>query len=318
MESYIYSSKEGFVGYFQIDNGRCYFYPYDAEPNDYVGNGDWNAYFNLERINSLSPNIPYTPTEKEMHGAMSYFLSQNTNRGKIEVLQTKKITNAGNYFTRINRGEPGLSDEQIKTSARADEVRAYDNIIESLLDIFRTVEPEPGNFNAYGNRIRELLIITCTEVEYLWKAILTAHNVPPLRRNYSTEDYIWCLPVLKLEDYEVSVPFYPDLGLFSPFKGWKRPDTTASLDWYHAYNSVKHDRGNTKNQATLEKLINSIAAIHVLLEAQYGKELFEFRLQHTFRTIFYTEQRPIWSYSEISAPTLHFNGPQWSGQKVHP
>ncbi|OQV40445.1 hypothetical protein BZ160_14260 [Pantoea vagans] len=318
MKSYVYQTQSGQVGYAQIRDGKIYYYPYEPKFNEHVGVQDWEQYFALERIGSPNNTIPYQYTEQELHDALGVFLSRSSFSGPVKIIKTTTVIDAGSYYARMNFGEPFLSDTQIATTERADETLAYDNIIQELTEIFRTVEPEQGNFSAYGNRIRELLIIACTEVEYLWKALLKANGVTAQSRNYTTTDYIWCLPLLKLNDYEVSLPFYPGLGNFKPFMSWNKTSPTQSLSWYNAYNSVKHDRGSTKNLATLEELINSIAAIHILLESQYGKELFDFRMQHTFRTLFYTEKRPIWGDSEICSPKLTREGLEWNSVKTHP
>lgn len=298
-----------------MQDNACRFYAFDSSVS-YVGGCDWLATlfcYDFERDYKKKPL-----NNKEFNYLISECLNRYLTRGSLEVVRTKKITDTGLYFSRINRGEPGLSEKQIDSSERADEVRAYENIIESLLSIFRTVEPEKGNFKTYGNSIRELLIIACTEVEYLLKKSLVSNNKNPKRKNYNTSDYIWCLSVYKLNKYSLSLPAYPALGIFKPFKKWNPSAPTSSIFWYESYNQVKHDRGGTKSKATLEALINAIAAIHILLESQYGKELFEFRNQYTHKTLFNTVDRPSWGIRELSAPVLRRQGLEWSGTKSHP
>ncbi|WP_248858992.1 hypothetical protein [Lelliottia sp. AC1] len=274
---------------------------------DYVGATTWKIY------SSEFPEVT-TPTQlntENLHRLISLVLTKNDSRGVFNVIKTQISSDAGSFTPRINRGEPGLFYRQYLEPEMSEEVRAYENIINSLEDIFQTIEPENGNLNTYGNKIRELIIIACTEVEYLLKMILTSSGVKPKRRNYTTEDYIWCLSALKLNWYCVSFNNYLGFNQLKPFKGWSNTAPTASLPWYDTYNKVKHDRGNTKSKATLEVLINSIAAIHILLEAQYGKEIFEFRFQHTYRTLFRTDFRPRWEIENMSTPILSFHGPSW-------
>ncbi|WP_271461392.1 hypothetical protein [Pantoea leporis] len=319
IESYIYETTGGLIGYFQDEDGNCRFFPYNYSAK-YIGGGSWKTGLEFERILSGDPES-FIITQEMIHEAMSLKIREHFDVGAQKIIKTSKVTDAGSYFPRINRNEPGLSDHQINTNERADEIRAYDNIAESLVEIFRTIEPEQGNFNAYGNRLREQLIVACTEVEYLLQRTVIENGKKPLndsKDNYTTKDYIWCLPIQKLNEYVVELPSYPSLGSFSPFKEWSAPNYSKSLSWYNAYNKVKHNRGGTKHLATFEALINAVAAIHILLEAQYGKELFEYRFQYTFRTIFHTSIRPEWSAKEICVPILQRERAVWEKTKHHP
>lgn len=316
MESYIYKTKHGDLGYFQIENGKCYTFPIN-KPNHHVGVGQWDQYFHLERIGSTTP-MSYSLSEQQILEGMKYFVSVNIEKKDTVIVEKVQLSDAGSYFYRTNRGEPLLSHTQVSSHTILDEVRAYDNILESLLEIFRTVEPELKNFDTYGSKIRELLIISCTEVEYLLQKFMSDNNKRAQSKHYNTNDYIWCLPILKLDQYIVSAMFFPGLGKLSPFSKWSSAATTQSLTWYDSYNKVKHDRGGSKEKATLSSLLNSIAAIHILLEAQYGKELFEYNFQHTFRTIFQTQSRPTWLLKDYSLPLLINKKVEWLTQKQHP
>lgn len=316
MENYIYETANGFIGYFQIEENKCRHLPYNYEAQ-YIEGGSWGSNFRLLKAVSSDPEN-YVVTEEMIHDSISYHINKNQHVENEKVTKTIKVNDAGSYFPRINRNEPGLTEHQINSKERADEIRSFDNILSSLIETFRTIEPEPANLNTYGNRIREQLIVACTEVEYLLKRTVVENGREPKRKNYTTADYFWCFSVQKLNDYEVRLPSYPSLGSFNPFKNWSSPEYTKSLDWYDAYNKVKHDRGNTKHLATLGALINSIAAIHILLEAQYGAELFDYRFQHTFRTIFLSSSRPTWKAEEICTPILQREFTAWQNIKHYP
>lgn len=318
MNVYIYKTKCGETGYFQVnepdDAGlyKCQYLPANNNSMDYVGALDVGPTF-LEKNNI---NNPLELNEPDILFLISEVINFNGVRGTFEVDSVIKASHPGSYFARMNRGEPQLFNRHYLEKEMSDEVRAYENIANELVSIFQTIEPEEANLAVYGNKIRELLIISCTEVEYLLKQILTTNDVKPKRRNYTTEDYIWCLNTFKLNWYQVSLANYLEFSAFKPFKEWSSGSPTTSLFWYDAYNKVKHDRGNTKSKGSLNALINSIAAIHILLEAQYGKEIFEFRYQYTYRTIFRTNFRPRWGFNEISAPILSFHGPSWIEAKA--
>lgn len=190
--------------------------------------------------------------------------------------------------------------------SKLDEIRSFNSIYTSMLNLFDFIEPETANLGTYSNKIRENLILGCTEVEYLWKKTLEDNNYPNNGR-LSTKDYIKTLNFLKLKDYSVKLKMFPSLGLFSPFSTWNYEQPTKSLEWYDSYNEVKHDRGNNKSKATLKMLINSVAAIHILLESHYGCHVFDSPMRSQFESAFQTETGPQWDISEIPMPHLGTN-----------
>lgn len=111
--------------------------------------------------------------------------------------------------------------------------------------------------------------------------------------------------MLKLNCFEVQLNQYPKLGTFKPFNNWSAEQPTKSIVWYDAYNSVKHNRGDNINQANFANLLDAIAAIHILLEGQYGSNIF---IKHQSLTddnsLFTTTKKPNWNLSEITVPLL--------------
>lgn len=53
---------------------------------------------------------------------------------------------------------------------------------------FQTVEPTSANQSTYGHRVRELLLISCMEVEASWAAVLRENG--HVRTRYTTTDYV--------------------------------------------------------------------------------------------------------------------------------
>jgi hypothetical protein len=77
---------------------------------------------------------------------------------------------------------------------------------------------------------------------------------------------------MKLDAYAVAFASYPRLGPFEPFTGWGstgRP--TQELPWYDAYHAVKHDRGAKLERATLRHAFQAVAAVIIMLAAQFGE-----------------------------------------------
>jgi hypothetical protein len=53
---------------------------------------------------------------------------------------------------------------------------AATSLFDQMQDLFKCVEPSAANMQAFGDRIRELLILTCTEVEAGWRAVLEENS----------------------------------------------------------------------------------------------------------------------------------------------
>jgi len=102
---------------------------------------------------------------------------------------------------------------------------------------------------------------------------------------------------------------------WSPFSGWDITQPTKSISWYDAYNAVKHNRGINRHKASLKSVINSVAAIHILLEAQYGREIFNNPIQSNFSSIFKTVQRPAFSVDELQCPIMSQSEMTWSSKQ---
>jgi hypothetical protein len=117
---------------------------------------------------------------------------------------------------------------------------------------------------------------TCIEIEANFKAILNENKFTiPSRRSVKIDDFRKVDASHHLSSFEVMLPIWhgapPTLKPFEawlPFRG--RPHQNGiSLSWYKAYNASKHDRHEEFKQANLENLIMAVAALLVVLSAQF-------------------------------------------------
>ncbi|ENJ7944627.1 hypothetical protein AB2M38_001542 [Yersinia enterocolitica] len=245
----------------------------------------------------------YANGDKEIisKDAIRYFLDRYAETISIDIVEMGDVKNPGCYYPRISR--ENVLFNYVNQEFLQD-VRAYQNIQSSLDVLFNYIEPSTDNFSAYGHKIRELLILACTEVECLLVKTLTDNGYEQKDR-YSTNDYVKCKNILGLHKFETILSQYPNLKVFKPFFDWNADSPTKSLPWYDAYNAVKHNRSDNIADANLEHLLDAISAIHVLLESQYGKNIFErWNSLTEDRSIYKTIARPEWSCTEITAPIL--------------
>ena len=151
-------------------------------------------------------------------------------------------------------------------------------LFSKLRAIFEVVEPSPSQATIFGNELRHLLILACTEVESAWRSILAANDYP-MNRQLSTKDYVHLLKPMQLNQWCVRLVRSHEKWTFSPFKTWDERVSTKSLPWYDSYNATKHDRETNLNRATLQDVLNSMTAVFIMLVSQFGtKEVRKFGL----------------------------------------
>jgi hypothetical protein len=185
----------------------------------------------------------------------------------------------GRYHPKIWRGffDPGnplasddvIDPHEIYGYSYTQSIVAAGSLLEQLDELFRSIEPAKGNLKAYGHRTRELLILACTEIETGWRAVLEENSITK-KCKYTTNDYVKLKEPLRLSEWTVRLQNYPNLGHFCPYRTWQDSTPTQSLSWYDAYNACKHDREGSFERANLENLLGAMAALNVLLAAQWG------------------------------------------------
>lgn len=143
------------------------------------------------------------------------------------------------------------------------------SLTSKLRKICHVVSPTNANLQVYGQEIRELLIVACTEFEAQCKGILLANGYT--KKKMTTRDYIKIAPAMQLHEYTARVSPYADMRDREPFKNWHVDQPSQSLTWYHAYNLTKHNRETEFSAATLEQALDAVGACAIITFAQYGK-----------------------------------------------
>lgn len=197
----------------------------------------------------------------------------------------------GKYHPRIWRQMAGPPPAALYEREFTSDIVNFDLLERELENLFLLIEPYKGsprpspNEMAFGHGIRSLLILACTEVENLLKRVMTANGFQSSGTYWKTTDYVKLYSVLRLGHITSRLIRYPDYPSLHPFAGWDRSAPTKSLDWYDAYNTAKHDRMEGLKEATFSRALNAVAAVHVLLTAQYGTGLVRaFRGRFTMKT----------------------------------
>lgn len=135
----------------------------------------------------------------------------------------------------------------------------YFLMLENDLDnTSRYIEPSMQE-NVYSFEFAKLLILACTEVESVFKAICFAIEEKQVAGEIGTYKATILGKYPKIVDSEVNVK---RLGKsIKPFNGWD----LGPLSWWDAYQSVKHSRGTHFSNATYINATTALAALYVLI-----------------------------------------------------
>jgi hypothetical protein len=223
----------------------------------------------------------------------------------------------GIYYPRIWRGyypdqDPfmgynAVNPRKIYGYRYTQSAAAAASLFSYLVEIFRHVEPSEKNYQTFGHKMRELLLLACTEIESEWRAVLEENTKKEnWQERYTTADYFRVKEPLRLGEWGVILTDYPQLNSFMTFETWTQDAPTKSLAWYDAYNAVKHHRVSEFSKATLGNLIDAMAALHIMQAAQWGPEVFS--LLHDNRSSPFTViKSPNISINEIYMPSIDEN-----------
>lgn len=158
--------------------------------------------------------------------------------------------------------EKGL---KINPTEQRSQEQALRILVEKLDEILLFVEPSKDGLKAYSHKIRELLILACTEAENQLRSLINKANYVPINgMNFTTNDYVKLLSITFLDEFQVGLKNYNSLVPFRPFKDWDSSNPTQSLPWYDAYNRTKHDRDQHFSSAQLHYAIDAVVANIVL------------------------------------------------------
>ncbi|MCC6525654.1 MAG: hypothetical protein IT373_23595 [Polyangiaceae bacterium] len=221
----------------------------------------------------------------------------------------KSLLAPGQVYARMQRIPLGMTYRDapplahLHSEACAATLRAGSFLVDLLRELFRHAEPSPANDNCFGQATRQLIVLACTEVEAGLRAALRANDTSvSADRRLSMNDYVRLRDPMRLGEWSVALVLHPGYPTIRPFESWNSATPTQSLEWYDAYNAIKHDRESAISRASLKHAIQAVAAAVVVAAAQFGSEVVaSFRNFEEFSV-----RAPKWSYTELYVPpALH-------------
>jgi hypothetical protein len=104
---------------------------------------------------------------------------------------------------------------------------------------------------------------------------------------------------MHLDQCAVAFSNFPWLSPISPFDGWGHTGRPSQdLEWYDAYNAVKHDRENSFERATLAHCFAAVSACFIMMVAQFGAAA-DVEGDVVTGTFFQLASAPVWELPEV-------------------
>ena len=140
----------------------------------------------------------------------------------------------------------------------------------------------------YSDIFKQIIVLAASEFEIMSKALCSAKGVKTKRIGDISETILGVFP--KIIDFEVSTPFW----INTPLHDWNTTHIdngknvkVEGLDWWFAYNSIKHDEKESMKNATLENAVLALASLYII-EIYLMKELFgNMSIIYTYPTVYF-------------------------------
>jgi len=146
-------------------------------------------------------------------------------------------------------------------------IRGYHALESDLKRLFEYVEPDDRNLKAFSTRLYELLLRASTEFEASCKAILLDNGYSGLSR-LNMNDYRKIEGATHLSRYKLRLTVWAGSPReIQPLEQWSSGNP---LQWYQAYNDVKHNRIADFHKANLENAVDAVASLFIVLFAQFN------------------------------------------------
>ena len=181
---------------------------------------------------------------------------------KLEVPIGRKILTINrptvNHFS-INHYEEGVSF----TEAYIQKFERCLHLYYRLKQLGDLLALDTANGDAFGNATRDLLIVSCVEVESIFKLILFEDYEASKGTIF---DYWKIKEEARLPYAVLEFPNLFNLDKVCPFAAWNECAQYRPLSWYQAYNDAKHSAAKGLQAAKLKHVVSAVAAAFILLD----------------------------------------------------
>lgn len=221
--------------------------------------------------------------------------------GLLEISEFESLS--GTFLPAIAR-PVGMGYEAMTNPRAADENevaksyrREHLTISDDIERCFDVASPATKNYEIFGTQFEKIIYFACVGVESLFNKILSDNGI---KRRANMNDFVRLKPLLRVDEYALSLLHYPWLPELKPFAGWSSSCPSESLCWFDAYNCLKHDKQNSVEKATMQNALNAAAGYYALTYAVFGNQMFAGYIGERF--FFQFSSHPNWNISERYFP----------------
>jgi len=144
--------------------------------------------------------------------------------------------------------------------------RYYLMLENKYLVIEQFIEPVNANFSTYSLELVNVLQSVCSELDVFFKVVCGFNQTD----RKSMNDY-YAIVNQKYSGLKQQIVRIHGMEI-KPFENWNESQPSQSLNWWQAYNDIKHGRVDNFSKATLENVIYALSALYTL-EMYYIKEV---------------------------------------------
>lgn len=149
-----------------------------------------------------------------------------------------------------------------------DSMRQFHIFSAELQRILETVYPSDSNLFAFGDRIRNLILLCAMEVEVHLTTIMRENGFKPMGKNWNMGDYVKLDQWTKLSQAEVELTCFGGQSNRKPLADFQ-PGKTPT--WWTAYNKIKHDRIKNMSLGNLSNAVDAFCSLGCLLTLQQSQ-----------------------------------------------
>ncbi len=139
----------------------------------------------------------------------------------------------------------------------------YLSLENSLKEISEYISIRKDNYKSYSFKNMQLYFSVCTDIDSVLKHIRDSLSLNRIRQpniGHHKEMLLEHFPLICQSKVFLDISG-EKLG-FQPFDSLL--EDNKKLDWWDAYNDVKHQRPEKFHKANIENLLNAFAALHIL------------------------------------------------------
>lgn len=146
----------------------------------------------------------------------------------------------------------------------------YLSVEKMLEDTRKYVAVSEENKDTYSDEFAKIILLSCSEIDSILKLICKLRNIQKEDNQYNMKVYIGVLNEIE-NIKEIAYSRYPttcineELLIVRPFKTMDINKKYGGMDWWEAYQSLKHNRLENALKGNLNNAVTAVAAQYIII-----------------------------------------------------